>query len=47
MQRTTSRLTDVLNRLGLAERRMPRWVDEAHSGHLVEYERANSTNYVR
>jgi hypothetical protein len=42
-----SRLAVVLNRLGLAERRSPRWVDEARSGRLVEYERANSTHVVR
>jgi hypothetical protein len=35
-----SRLAGVLHRLGLTERRTPRWVDEANATSLVEYERA-------
>ena len=42
-----SRLAGVLNRLGLAERRAPRWVEEAQSERLVDYERATSTHTVR
>jgi hypothetical protein len=42
-----SRLAGVLHRLGLAERRMPRWVDEAQADRLVEYERAVGTLRVR
>jgi hypothetical protein len=42
-----SRLAGVLHRLGLTERRMPRWVDEANATDLVEYERAVGSLVVR